>query len=128
MKKTTFAIAFCCCICGIATAQTDSIAANIPAAQDTIIVAADAPPQFYCKYKTASYGEAKAMAFLMQREKKDSKRLKLGKKYIDDYMLTTEQIGWLANTFADSKLRTKFLKEAREHCSDPANYGTLSAQ
>lgn len=131
MKKTAFILAFCG-LCGTAAAQTDSIAAasqpmNAQAAQDTL-AAANAERQPYCKYKTASYGQAKAMAFLMQRETSDNKRLKLGKKYIDNYLLTVEQLGWLADTFADGGKRAKFLKKAQDHCSDQENYEALLAK
>ncbi len=124
MKKVAFVLSFCAMF-GVVVAQSaDSIAADEPvsvqAAQDTL-AAAQTEPQPYCKYKIATYGQAKAMAFLLKREASDSQRLKLGKKYIANYLLTAEQLGWLADTFSDVAKRTKFLKKAQKHCSEPSD-------
>ncbi len=115
MKKLFFLIAFCA-VCGVAFAQESDNIASVQQAQDTLAAAHEQP---YCKYKTATYGQARAMAFLLKRESSDCKRLKLGKKYVKNYLLTAEQLGWLGDTFADADKRAKFLKKVqRKHCSD----------
>ena len=123
MKPIALLIAFCA-VCGAAFAQENDTISTVQQAQDTL-AAAQAEPQPYCKYKTATYGQARAMAFLLKREANDNKRLKLGKKYISNYLLTAEQLGWLADTFADDAKRAKFLKKAKKHCSEQQPNGDI---
>lgn len=116
MKPIAILIAFCALSFSIFAQENDTIS-TVQQAQDTL-AAAQVEPQPYCKYKTATYGQARAMAFLLKREANDNKRLKLGKKYISNYLFSAEQLGWLADTFADDAKRAKFLKKAQKHCSE----------
>ncbi len=116
MKHIALLIAFCA-VCGALVAQENDSISTVQQAQDTL-AAAQTEPKPYCKYKTATYGQAKAMAFLLKREVSDKARLKLGKKYISNYLLTAEQLSWLADTFTDDAKRAKFLKKAQKHCSE----------
>ncbi len=115
MKHLSFLIVFCA-VCGMAFAQENDSIVTVQQAQDTLAAAQEQP---YCKYKTATYGQARAMAFLLKRESSDCRRMKLGKKYVKNYLLTTEQLGWLTDTFIDAEKSAKFLnKVQRKHCSD----------
>jgi len=123
MKKLFFILTFCAISFSVFAQENDSIS-TVQQAQDTL-AAAQTEPQPYCKYKTATYGQARAMAFLLKREANDNKRLKLGKKYISNYLFSAEQLGWLADAFTDDAKRAKFLKKAQKHCSEQQPNGDI---
>ena len=130
MKQITFLMTLLLA-CGTLTAAADDhiiVAAESVAAATDSVTAAVAAKTPYCKYKTATDGQANAMAFLMKREQFDEGRLKLGRKYIKYYRLTTAQLAMLAETFTYNDFKLKFLKKAEKHCSDPENYTALVGQ
>lgn len=129
MKKITLLVALLVA-CGTLAAADDNTALaadSLQAATDTVAAAVKTKTP-YCKYKTATDGQANAMAFLMKREQFDEGRLKLGRKYIKYYRLTTAQLAMLAETFTYNDFKLKFLKKAEKHCSDPENYTALVGQ
>ncbi|MGN0187325.1 MAG: DUF4476 domain-containing protein [Paludibacteraceae bacterium] len=129
MKKITFIVALLACsvFAAMADDNTNVAADSLQAATDTVATAV-AVKTPYCKYKTATDGQANAMAFLMKREQFDEGRLKLGRKYIKYYTLTTAQLERLVETFTYNDFKLKFLKKAEKHCSDPENYTALVAR
>lgn len=126
MKKITLLVALLVA-CGTLAAADDNTALaaeSLQTATDTVAAAVKTKTP-YCKYKTATDGQANAMAFLMKREQFDEGRLKLGRKYIKYYRLTTVQLEKLVETFTYNDFKLKFLKKAEKHCSDPENYTAL---
>lgn len=129
MKKITLLVALLVA-CGTLAAADDNTALaadSLQTATDTVVASVKTKTP-YCKYKTATDGQANAMAFLMKREQFDEGRLKLGRKYIKYYRLTTVQLGKLVETFTYNDFKLKFLKKAEKHCSDPENYTALVGQ
>ena len=126
MKKITLLVALLVA-CGTLAAADDNtalVADSLQTAIDTVAAAVKTKTPYF-KYKTATDGQANAMAFLMKREQFDEGRLKLGRKYIKYYRLTTVQLEKLVETFTYNDFKLKFLKKAEKHCSDPENYTAL---